>query len=59
MVLVRHPLSKWHTVVVDAIGGGRVQIRDPWPPQLGSAYALPTRGFAAIWTGAAVVFPKR
>lgn len=58
MVLVRHPLGQWHTVVVDKVGGGQVQIRDPWPPQLGSAYALSTQSFTSIWTGSAVVFPN-
>jgi hypothetical protein len=44
-----------HAVVVDAIRDGKVYIRDPYPPGVGSSYAVSIEDFKAAFTGRAVL----
>lgn len=46
-----------HAVVVDAIRDGKVSIRDPYPPGVGSSYAVSIADFQAAFTGRAVLPP--
>lgn len=49
------PKHRGHGLVVDAIIGDRVYIRDPYPGHDGSAYTVPVHVFLDYWKGTALV----